>query len=118
MPSGPDPPQLTSTRVAVVVDPPPCSLHGDYASCTFTGARGCEEPLRFCDSFANMDEEAPDDLCDEPLKVDAYHDAVVIFGPRNVNLAMTADAAAASLPRLILAIAKARLAAYARKQLD
>jgi hypothetical protein len=57
-----------------------------------------------------MDDEPPvDDLCDEPLKVEAYHDAVVIHGPRNLGLAMTADAAAASFQRLLVAIAQARL---------
>jgi hypothetical protein len=58
-----------------------------------------------------MDEEPPlDDRCDEPLKVEAYHNAVVISGPRNVTLAMTPDAAAASIPRLLAAVARARLA--------
>jgi hypothetical protein len=35
----------------------------------------------------------PDDLWDEPLVVTAHRGAVVLHGPRNIALALTADAA-------------------------
>ncbi len=50
----------------------------------------------------------PNDLCREPLHIDVYRDAVVLLGPDNVHLAMTLEAAEASLLRLAAAIEAAR----------
>jgi hypothetical protein len=55
------------------------------------------------------DDTRHDDLCDEPLKVSADGNAVVLLGPRNIHLTMTADAAAESIRRLLAAVARARL---------
>lgn len=50
----------------------------------------------------------PDDLCDQPLVVVTYRGAVVLNGPGNVALAMTADAAEKSGKSLLKAAQRAR----------
>ncbi len=57
-----------------------------------------------------MDEfPTPDDLCDEPLKVEAYKGAVVLTGPDGVALALTVKAALGSIDALATGIQKAQL---------
>lgn len=57
-----------------------------------------------------MSKSPPIDLCEEPLEVSASGGTVFIRGPGNVDLAMTPDAAAETIQRLLAAIAKAQLA--------
>jgi hypothetical protein len=52
----------------------------------------------------------PDDLVEAPLEVTTYKNAVVVTGPGNVGVAMTADAAERSAERLLDAAKLARIA--------
>ena len=57
----------------------------------------------------NEDDDAPlEDLCDKPLEVATYREAVVLKGPDGVCLALTIEAAEASVERLRYAIDQAK----------
>jgi hypothetical protein len=55
-----------------------------------------------------MPDRTPDDLCDHPLVVVVHKRAVILNGPGNVALAMTADAAERSAELLAKAALRAR----------
>jgi hypothetical protein len=50
------------------------------------------------------DEDVQDDLCDSPLQVSFYKQAIILTGPAGVCLAMTVEAAEASIERLQFAV--------------
>jgi hypothetical protein len=56
----------------------------------------------------------PGKTYDEPLKVDMLGDEIVIVGPGPIGVALTARAAAASIPLLEDAVRRAKLAQLAR----
>ena len=58
--------------------------------------------------LAPMEKRTPDDLCDEPLGIVIYRGAVILNGPGNVALAMTAEAAEKSGKKLTAAAQRAR----------
>lgn len=54
------------------------------------------------------DDLGPDDWLHEPMSPQALRDGVVVIGPLNIAVALTADAAEQSGRRLIVAAAAAR----------
>jgi len=69
-----------------------CNRAGIYADVGCRAARG--RPRRY---IAAVVKRKPDDLYDEPLKVQVFRGAVVLLGPGMVAIAMTIEAAEPTL---------------------